>query len=946
MGRVSVDSETNDKRDRVYLIACGVLRPDVERTAEDLCIDLETEYLEGGLHNVPKELLKRVQEAIGKADSLKVYDRIAIGYGICGRGTIGLTAEHTPLVIPRVHDCISLFLGSDAAYKNEFSGKPGTYYISAGWFEEQVQPKGTGNSEFIRSDESITGMKREELEGKYGKESADNIIEFLSTWKKNYNRAAFIDTGAGTPETYESYAKALSEEFGWEYTSLQGDRTLLRDLLTVVETNRRILFVPPGSVTRFDPKEGKISSAPRWKQDKSHSDAREDIVSDIPRESSSPAPRQRRYGLGIDAGGTYTDAVIYDFHTKEVVCSGKALTTKWDFTIGIGNAIDRFKGEHVSRVDIVSVSTTLATNAIVENHGQKVGLIVMPGSSCDPADIAYRPIKVIRGSLDISGKELESLDEQEIRKAASDLVKKEGVNVFAVSGYAGSVNPAHEIRVKEIIMKETGLHVCCGHELSELYNFQVRANTAVLNAKIIPLLEKFLEDVEKSLSHRGIQAPVMVVKGDGTLMSSQIARERPIETILSGPAASIAGAKYLTDLTDSIVIDIGGTTSDIGSIKEGGVEVKGSGAKVGGWRTHVRALDMSTVGLGGDSEIVIEKQELIIGPRRIAPISWLGSEYSIQEALDFVERNLDSFITNAEPIQFLLNTGSGEHLDLTRDEEKILKALSDGPCSLLELADRTGAGYWLMLRTKRLEEHYIIQRCGMTPTDIFHIQKKLSMWNRDAAMSMAAVMSTRAGISIEDLITRVNRLNTRKLIGELIKKQMPGETESFDTCDTCQAMLNAVYGENDNFEVKINLRHPVIGLGAPAKFFLMPVSRLIKAEILIPEYAEVANAVGAITSSVLVKKQLSIVPTSDGKYTVIGLPGHFTAESFDDAQEYASEELNKQLLQLAESSGTSERRVRIRIEDRIAKAANGTEVFLECTLSGEIEGTPDSVVPA
>ena len=931
---------------KIHLIACGVLKHDVELLRKERSLEISTEYLEGGLHNVPMELNTRLQASVDAASQSGEYERIVIGYGICGRGTIGLTARGVPLAVPKVHDCISLFLGSDRAYKREFAGHPGTYYISAGWFEEQVQPRTAGSDKPIDPNDIMAQAEYPGLVKKYGEERAKFIYDFYNSWKENYSRAAFIDTGAGDIGKYESYARALSEEFGWEYKSIEGDPSLLVELLSVEKTTDRVLVVPPGHVTYHNSRDNCIASAPKAETggDQSQQGLHETITVDGTAEDNKPERDvRRRLGLGIDAGGTYTDAVIYDFRTKDVLSAGKALTTRWDFTIGIENAIDTFEEDMLSRVDLVSVSTTLATNAIVENHGQKVGLLFMPGGRIDPEEIAHRPLKILSGKITISGNEIEAPDREEIRKAVKHLHEREGVSVFAISGYAGAVNPDHELLVKEIAMEETGLHACCGHELSDLYNFFVRANTAVLNARIIPLLEAFLEDIETSLQAKGINAPVMVVKGDGSLMSCNAAKIRPIETILSGPAASIAGAKYLLDIGDATVIDIGGTTSDIGTLKTGMVEVCSQGAKVGGWRTHVQALDMSTVGLGGDSEICFEKQELTVGPRRIAPMSWLGSQYDISGELEFLQQNLDSFITSSTPIQFLVKTGTGEKMELNSEEEKILSALEKGPCSILELAERTGVGYWLMLRFKRLEDHYLIQRCGITPTDILHIKNELSLWNRDAAVGAAEVMCKRAKISVEELCDRADRINTRRLVTELIKKQLPLESDpdSMDTCPSCQTIIDTLFGRASSFTVTIRFEHPVVGLGAPAEYFLSTVSKYLDVDIVIPRYAEVANAVGAITSSVVVKKEVSIIPTSEGTFAVLGIPGHVTYKTFEKAREYATVQLKNLLQKMAGAAGTSEKQVKIRIDDRIAAAADGSEVFLECRLAGEVVGMPD-----
>jgi N-methylhydantoinase A/oxoprolinase/acetone carboxylase beta subunit len=150
--------------------------------------------------------------------------------------------------------------------------------------------------------------------------------------------------------------------------------------------------------------------------------------------------------------------------------------------------------------------------------------------------------------------------------------------------------------------------------LSTILDFTIRATTAVLNARIIPRLGRLIVNLENALKRKGIFAPIVVVKGDGTLMRAEMAKQRPVETIFSGPAASVAGARHLTGLEDALVVDVGGTTTDTAAVENGRVRVCSTGSTVAGRRTHVRALDIRTAGLGGDSLINREKGKFSIGP--------------------------------------------------------------------------------------------------------------------------------------------------------------------------------------------------------------------------------------------------------------------------------------------------------------------------------------------
>ncbi len=488
-------------------------------------------------------------------------------------------------------------------------------------------------------------------------------------------------------------------------------------------------------------------------------------------------PATYRYGLGIDAGGTYTDAVIYDLKANTLRCKNKALTTKWDFCVGVKEALDGLDAALLQQVELVAISTTMATNAIVEGAGQKVGLLLMPPygvADTDQTDL--QPKAVIQGRLEISGKEIEPIDPEEIRQTARQMVERHGVSAFAVSGFAGAINPAHELLAKEIIQAETGLSVTCGHELSQQLDFKTRARTAVLNARIIPRLEKLIKEIGVVLRQMGINAPMVVVKGDGSLISAKIARNRPVETILSGPSASVAGACHLTEISDAVVVDIGGTTTDIAAIKNGRVPVLESGTTVGGHHTHVMALEMQTCGLGGDSAIVWQKGSLSIGPQRVAPVAWLGHQTDrLRPALSFLESRSDYYRSDTRPMTLLTANGDTTGLELTPNEHTLHRLLKERPYSMDELARKMGFTYWRLLPLARLEEQGLLQRCGLTPSDLLHVTGRFERWDTPSARKwhelLRAVVPNKDATTAEYLLDQV----TRQMAVEILKSQI-GQT--------------------------------------------------------------------------------------------------------------------------------------------------------------------------
>ncbi|MHC4985431.1 MAG: DUF1638 domain-containing protein, partial [Planctomycetota bacterium] len=515
---------------RLHVIACGVLALDLRHQAERLGLDVSMEFLPGGLHATPMELRRQLQEAIDEASRLQKGDLIAIGYGICGRGAVGLHARNVPLAVPRVNDCIALFLGSDAAYRQQFRKYPGTYYVSAGWVSENTAPLGQSADDDAPQPERDEEFER--LVAEHGRENADAIRYFMNSWQRNYQRAAFIDTGApGKRDTYANIARRMAEGYGWTYEELHGTGELLEKLLRQRHTDTDILIVPPHHVTAYDAAGKTLTARPVWEAAE-EKPAERTIISAGPTDEA-PAESAVRLGLGIDAGGTYTDVVVYDFQAGAVVAKAKALTTKWDFCLGINEAMDNLNSPRLGEVDLVAVSTTLATNAVVEGRGQEVGLLIMPPYGLyDEGDIPHKPIAVIDGQLEISGEIRCGIDAEQVRRVGREMIDSYGVGAFAVAGFASHDNPEHEQEVKAILRAEFDLPVTCGHEVSETLNYRVRAVTAALNARIIPCLGDLLEHVGESMRARGVSAPAMVVCSNGSLMSMSMARERPIETIL------------------------------------------------------------------------------------------------------------------------------------------------------------------------------------------------------------------------------------------------------------------------------------------------------------------------------------------------------------------------------------------------------------------------------
>lgn len=328
------------------------------------------------------------------------------------------------------------------------------------------------------------------------------------------------------------------------------------------------------------------------------------------------------YVVGIDTGGTYTDAVMLDTEIQGPECikrKAKAITTHEKLEIGIRNSLEKLllTKEEIQKIEKVVLSTTLATNATVEGKMGRIGLVVIGGTPA--GKLATENVVIVEGKVNIKGRIIHDVDKEEVRRAVETLVSR--VDSFAVSGQASVRNPILEQRVKAVIQSMCDLPVVCGHELVSELGYLERTNTAVVNAGLLPIIDEFVKAIQKILGEMQIQAPVFVVKGDGTITKIESIKNTPIDTVLSGPAASIIGAINLTGIGNAIVADMGGTTTDIGVVKEKRVELSPDGALVGNWKIKIKSAKLYTYGLGGDSAIKVENDEMKVGPERVVPSS-------------------------------------------------------------------------------------------------------------------------------------------------------------------------------------------------------------------------------------------------------------------------------------------------------------------------------------
>ena len=660
------------------------------------------------------------------------------------------------------------------------------------------------------------------------------------------------------------------------------------------------------------------------------------------------------YFLGVDTGGTYTDAVIVDEAADTVIGKAKSLTTRQDLALGIGRAVDAAlegAGIAASDVALVSLSTTLATNALVEGQGGRVALIFIGFDAGDmergglTEALKGDPVVLLDGGHTHAGTEAATLDTAGLEAQLLDL--RDSVMGFAVAARFATRNPAHEIAAREVIRRVTGRPVTCSHELSANLNGPKRALTAVLNARLIGMIDRLVTACERHLAQVGIDAPLMVVRGDGALISASMVRERPIETILSGPAASIVGARWLTGAPDALVSDIGGTTTDVALLRGGLPEIDPAGARVGGFRTMVEAVAMRTTGLGGDSEVHLKTDGLLgglrLGPRRLMPVSLLAVDHGamVHATLD---RALSTETAGEFDGRFVVPMG-GNAGGLNAREATVLARITQPMPLAAALTSRIEVA-----ALERLVARGLVMLSGVTPSDASHVLGRLDSWDSTAAAKALKLLARRRNGAGDRFATDGETLATA-IIDQL-------------TAQTVDCLLEAAFDEDDAFDgqasevlarhslMTAGLKHhrgvveltarlgvPVIGLGASAPSYYGAVGKVLGCEMILPEHAGVANAIGAVVGQVSQKVTGIVTSPAEGRF-IAHLPDALqTFSSATDALAALESALRLEAETRAKAAGAEDLRITAKRDLREVDI-EGRKMFVEASVSVTAAGRP------
>ena len=459
----------------------------------------------------------------------------------------------------------------------------------------------------------------------------------------------------------------------------------------------------------------------------------------------------QKYIIGIDTGGTYTDAVLLDRKSNTNIATSKKTTTHYDLSVATGEAMADLlvkSGSSPEHIAKVVLSSTLATNSVVENKGARVAVIVV--GYVKHFRLPVKAVVFVKGGHNIMGAEEEPLDLEYLVELLDGLKKE--VDAYGVCSAMSIKNPAHELVVEKAISMIDPKPVFCSHRISDLAGMEERAATAGLHAKLMPIMESFINGVEQAMERLLLKCPVLVIGGNAETIDSDKATFEAGLTVASGPACTASFGADRAKEDHSLVIDVGGTTTDIAMIENGQPLMSKEGCQIGKWKTHVEAIDMHTGGIGGDSHVSIDdKGVLTLGPGRVTPL-----------ATAIALAGVDSWLGTGDNNKLIaLQPGNKNKLPKTE-----LAALLQNAGQLTPAAIRKATGLSGIPLDKELEKltrKQMIFECGFTPTDALHVLGKIDIGNRTIAFKGAAILGHSMGMDSQEFAQFVLETTQEKI---------------------------------------------------------------------------------------------------------------------------------------------------------------------------------------
>ncbi len=673
-------------------------------------------------------------------------------------------------------------------------------------------------------------------------------------------------------------------------------------------------------------------------------------------------PNAPALGIGIDTGGTFTYIVLFNLAANRILRKAKTPTTHGNYAICIGEAfraVALAAGESQA-LRRVCLSTTLATNTVAEDKVHPSALLIEPGDISVPPGLHPR-MALLRSEVGFNAMELRAVSEAEVVAAATPHAPH--VESFAVSGYGSTRNPDHEREIGEILRRRFGKPVVLGSELTHQLNFMQRAKAAALNAGLLPVILEWLLAVKGILAGLEIACPLYIVKGDGSLMEEDEALLRPVQTLFSGPAASLRGGAFLSGESDAIVIDVGGTTTDIGRIRAGRGHLRRGGIRINNSQIAVDGLDIATFGLGGDSRFRISSTGISgtgnggfrFESERVLPYCRAAERYP-GLSLDPLEAELADQWHFGDP-ELLEMAGlerEYEHTDglesLDAEQRAILAALRNGPRRVRALGRTLGLPHFAQTIDDLIRRRWIT-RIGLTPTDLFCAEGKAPAFSRDTAvraLALHARMLDRTPEAFQAELDEVVRRQAAAVLAAFLGDHGPPLAPGTALMARLTAlmfntpMMNEPGGGEPLLGFDPGCNVVLVGAGAPVLFENVPEA-MAQRMVTHPD-GDVANAVGAIMSQFLLRESVSIEPLKQGRVELYDHQGKREFPSLAEALEQARSLLRDTLEKRGRELGLNGTHFEIRediLEDYADYSRRARKELVIARIEATLSGMPE-----
>ncbi|MCL5275859.1 MAG: hydantoinase/oxoprolinase family protein, partial [Chloroflexi bacterium] len=455
-----------------------------------------------------------------------------------------------------------------------------------------------------------------------------------------------------------------------------------------------------------------------------------------------------------------------------------------------------------------------------------------------------------------------------------------------------------------------------------------------------------------SLAQKGLRAPIHVLKADGGTILLDASLQCPIETVLSGPAASVVGARHLSGEDDVLVVDMGGTTSDVALLKDGRPVLNQEGATVGGWRTMVEAVAVHTFGLGGDSEARLnEVNQVVVGPRRVAPLSLLSHQHP--QALDILRAQVAQKKTNTDDGLFALRQRAiASRQTLSAEQAQVWDLLADGLLPLADLLRDQRQAYFRRLALSQLVDRGAVVISGFTPTDAAHVLGHQDDWSVEAARIGAELWARRLNNMTGTTADQDGAVSARSFCERVIRQVVVQSGRALVTAALAEAH-GVMLDERDRaqslfldrpmdgqahpdavLDVALTLRRPIVAIGAPVATYYPTVAERLHTRLCIPPHAGIANAVGAVAGGVIqtVRAQIKLIDTG---YRVHLPTGIHDFPDLEEAAAFAVEQAGRLATAQARDAGAVDVQTQTRRHDHVARVRR-EEIYEDMYIDTEV----------